>query len=358
MQKGKGKRIFSKGINDHGFSLVEVLISVVILALIATPLLKQFVTVYKVNSKSNNFQKETLLAQSLLEDIKAKTFIEIVSEYEESTAHTSNPNEIYYLEKKDIHYSGKKYDVLITMDATPYRVENPANPSGEKIGYNTFQMPIIEDINIPKNILAIESYETDLAVAALYGNHVNYIAEQRELHKDDLTFAITEAAPSDIQEKLTKQIQIEIKKTDGIVKVKVEFDFSCPAIEGCENETYTVTDKTFHTSLGDVYVFYYPTYSDNLSITKDVTITEDVDIYVVRQEPKNAITPIPETLIGALPLGVNLYSNVKYGVNSNSLVKKDVAQNRIYDVKVQIYPAGAEFQAEELLVEFHSTKEE
>lgn len=358
MQQEKGKKLLNKAINNCGFSLVEVLISIVILALIATPLLKHFVTIYKMNIKSNNLQKETLLAQNLFEDIKAKTLIEIEDEYDDATGHTNIPNEIYYLAKKNIEYTGKKYDALITLDATPYRIQNPMDPSGEKIGYNTFQMPIIADINIPKNILAIESYETELAVATLYGNHINYIAEQRELHKDEPSFSISEASPSDIREQLTKRINVEISKDVGIIKAKVEFYFSCPAIEGCGNEMYTVTDKTFHSTIGDVYVFYYPTYSDSLAITKDITISDGIDVYVVRQEPNTSITSIPEVLIGILPIGVSLYSNVEYGVNSSALVKKDVAQNRIYDITVQIFPAGTEFLMSELLVEFHSTKEE
>lgn len=358
MQQEKRYNGGRKGLNDRGFSFVEVLISILILALLATPLLKQFVTIYKVNSKSDRIQKDTFIAQNIVEDIKAKTFQEIKEEYKDPSGFSDVPNEVYYFAKKGIESNNKKYDALITMDASAYRVENPTDPSGEKIGYNTFEMPIIADINVPKNILAIESYETELAIAALYANHVNYIAEQRELHKDDPTYSITEMSSSDVREQLVKQMIVKINKVDGSIKVNVEFDFSAPTVDGCKNERYTITDKAFHAAIGNVYLFYYPSYSDQLTITKDITIIEDIDVYVVRQEPKTSITTLPETLIGALPLGVNLYSNANFGVNSNPLVKKDEAKNRIYDVTVGIFPAGTDFDMGELLVEFHSTKEE
>lgn len=358
MQQEKRYNGGRKGLNDRGFSFVEVLISILILALLATPLLKQFVTIYKVNSKSDRIQKDTFIAQNIVEDIKAKTFQEIKEEYKDPSGFSDVPNEVYYFAKKGIESNNKKYDALITMDASAYRVENPTDPSGEKIGYNTFEMPIIADINVPKNILAIESYETELAIAALYANHVNYIAEQRELHKDDPTYSITEVSSSDVREQLVKQMIVEINKLDGSIKVNVEFDFSAPTVDGCKNERYTITDKAFHAAIGNVYLFYYPSYSDQLTITKDITIIEDIDVYVVRQEPKTSTTTLPETLIGALPLGVNLYSNANFGVNSNPLVKKDEAKNRIYDVTVGIFPAGTDFDMGELLVEFHSTKEE
>ena len=358
MQQEKCYNRHRKELNNQGFSFVEVLISILILALLATPLLKQFVTIYKVNQKSDRIQTDTFLAQNILEDIKAKSFLEIKEEYADTTGYVDVPNEVYYFAKKGIENNNKRYDALITLDASAYRVENPTDPSGEKIGYNTFHMPIIADINIPKNILAIESYETELAIAALYANHMNYVAEQRELHKEDPSYSITEVSSEDIRKQLVKQMIVEITKEEGSIKVNVEFDFSAPTVDGCSNERYTIANKGFHAAVGSVYLFYYPCYSDQLSITKDITIIEDIDVYVVKQEPKTLITALPETLMGVIPLGVNLYSNANFGVGSNPLVKKDEAKNRIYDVTVRIFPAGAEFNMGELFVEFHSTKEE
>lgn len=355
--KQEGKKKYDVQSDNRGFSFVEILVSIVIFALIGTPLLTHIITTYKVNAKSGRIQQETFLTQNILEDIKGKSFLEIQEEYQDTSNHTSIDGEIYYMAKKNVTYGKKKYDILLTFDATPYRVGNPSDPYGEKIGYNTFQMPIIADINIPKNVLAIESYETGLAVATLYSNHISYVYEQRELHKEQPGITVNEYSASDIQAQLTKQMKISINKEEEDYVIKVEFDYSCPDIAGCGSESYVVTDKVT-SIIGDIYVFYYPTYRDQLLVMKDNFLTEDIDIYVVKQESDTLINSIPESLVETLPLGIHLYSNVSFGINSNPLVKKEPSKNRIYDVTVEVYPAGTNFNEEELSVRFYTTKEE
>ena len=59
--------------NNKGFSLVELIISIAILALVSGPLLNNFVTAIRVNVKARRVQSETNIVQSIAEDIKFKS---------------------------------------------------------------------------------------------------------------------------------------------------------------------------------------------------------------------------------------------------------------------------------------------
>lgn len=348
-------------LNHKGFSFIELLVSIAILAIVLVPLLSNFVTAARVNAKARKIQNETLLGQSILEDIKSKTVQDMGTEYDDYYEAIPMDGVTYYA-KKDVEYDGSDYDILLTLDSNSYKVVNPTNPEGEKIGYNTFRMPIISEINNSKNILAMESFETDLAVATLHQNHILYCEQERGKHKEDPSFSISEYSIDDIRKYLQKQINISITQSDSDIYAKVVFEYSSSSesitIPGSGTESYTVVEKQLSDIDGNIYLFYNPSYSDRISISKDILITDEIDIYVAKQELATPIISIPEQLIGTIPVGIHLYSNVDYGYGSIGYVKKDEAKNRIYDVKVQLFKAGTNFAPEELCVEFQTTKEE
>ena len=56
--------------NNAGFSLIEVILSMAILAIISIPLLSYFTESMKYNAKMADKQHATTLAQEVLEDLK------------------------------------------------------------------------------------------------------------------------------------------------------------------------------------------------------------------------------------------------------------------------------------------------
>ena len=57
--------------DNSGLSLIEVLIAMVILAIVVTPFLHSFVTTTSANTKARRMQRATVLAQSVMEGLKA-----------------------------------------------------------------------------------------------------------------------------------------------------------------------------------------------------------------------------------------------------------------------------------------------
>ena len=404
-----------KHLDNKGFSLIELLISIAILAIMLAPLLNNFVTAAKVSVKAKKIQNETFLAQNILEEVKAQSIYDIANEYnfpgdfgildnvselkwkngisiadgyeavveaQKSSIRTSTPDGLggntiqyelvvrknvpYFFAKKNIVYGDKEYDALITIDSTKYIETDPTNELGDKIGYNTVKLPMISEINTSKNILAVQSYETELAIATLYGKHIAYCAEQIAFHSEDVPpFSITQYNVDDIENSLHKNMNINITKKMNETEVKVTFVYTClPLISGCDSETYSVVNKKILSPMDSIYIFYNPSYSDSVTINKDPSVSDAIDIYLVKQDIViGSVIPVPEKIEGTIPTGINLYSNTIFSntdasVKSKELVQKDVAKNRIFDIKVQLYNAGMNFNADQLCVEFNSTKEE
>lgn len=67
MKKSKNRR----KLNNHGMSLIEVLVAIMILAIVTGPLLQSLVTGIKLNARAKEKQRLTTAAQSIMEGLKA-----------------------------------------------------------------------------------------------------------------------------------------------------------------------------------------------------------------------------------------------------------------------------------------------
>ena len=138
--------------SNAGFSLVELLIAVTILAIIVIPLLHMFVTSTRINVKSRQMLRATTVAQDIMEGLKAYTLEEVRTQFTPadgvSTGSYFYPSdgfyivnssliqsgvreitelgpdvsgeEIYYFGIENLKMQGGEYDALIKLDASTY----------------------------------------------------------------------------------------------------------------------------------------------------------------------------------------------------------------------------------------------
>lgn len=138
--------------SDAGFSLVELLIAVTILAIIVIPLLHMFVTSTRINVKSRQMLRATTVAQDIMEGLKAYNLEEVRAQfappegaspstyyYPSNGFYVLNTNliqggvreitelgpdatgeEIYYFGIENLKMQGGEYDALIKLDASTY----------------------------------------------------------------------------------------------------------------------------------------------------------------------------------------------------------------------------------------------
>lgn len=141
MTKKADRRQLNK---NAGFSLVELLIAVVILAIIVIPLMNLFVSSNRINIKSRKTLRATTAAQDIMEGLKAYDMEEIKAQFKDPASGfyvidsrlikggvaeepsfemdgTGNPAQgLYVFSMKDITMQGSEYDAKITVDGRGY----------------------------------------------------------------------------------------------------------------------------------------------------------------------------------------------------------------------------------------------
>ncbi len=139
---------------DAGFSLVELLIAVVILAIIVIPLMNLFVSSNRINIKSRKTLRATTVAQDIMEGLKAYDIDEIKEQFadpsngfyvidsrmikgkvEERSDLEAGPSGaavpgLYVFSMEQLAMQGSEYDAKIEVDGRRYM--NPLNPDPSK----------------------------------------------------------------------------------------------------------------------------------------------------------------------------------------------------------------------------------
>lgn len=171
-----------KTTNNKGFTLVEVLLSMTILALISIPLMKYFADSLRYSSITEQRQKATLLAQETIETLKSKdTLIERIKNEEESGVtkygvpfmedytiisdaslfdEATGKGELTF--KKQVTKDGLNYDVVVDLSTN--------------VDANSVARPIVYGIDDTENAMAIEQSEEMEALWYLLQLNNTYVA--------------------------------------------------------------------------------------------------------------------------------------------------------------------------------------
>ena len=136
--------------NDKGFSLIELIITIAIIALVVVPVLNSFFLAQDVNSEARLVQNATTVAQDIMEEFKAKSIEDMTALY---TANTGNDPVVSYTDAaadsehnrqfpkyefkgwKCAGADGEDFYVDITLDSEPY------TDAGDKYGVNSMTSP-------------------------------------------------------------------------------------------------------------------------------------------------------------------------------------------------------------------------
>ena len=280
---------------DAGFSLVELLIAVTILAIIVIPLLHLFVTSTRINVKSRQTLRATTVAQDIMEGLKAYTLEEVRTQFngqdengnfvlvsgkhypeegfyilnsdmiqdgvweitgledwlDTATGKPKDPdsadNEIYYFGISDLKLQGGEYDALIRLDASGY-TEAKVDAGGTGSHDNAFNGKYYADVMSVSETSG--SAETDSSYHEPAGLYQDVLKDIKTKVEDDYN-ASGAALPEDWEEKwentklediVTKrEILVEIgvaKKASGAPVTDKEGNARCQA-----KTTFTYTCK-------------------------------------------------------------------------------------------------------------------
>lgn len=312
-QKEKGQQLNK----NAGFSLLELLIAVTILAIITIPMLHMFVTSARINGKSRITLRATVLAQDIVEGLKAYHIDEIqdqfngVEDFEmlntsviagdctykedvdrEIAENGSDPDDTskaklgkYYFVLKNAKLENSRFDVLISVDATGYvegttptkhdsflntsdvaKVTSTEKNSGytqKKQWIDNMHEEILKEIQDPNN-LGIPKTAQDFNIVGLsYKRTINI-----KLY-DDGTFTDDEGNT--------------ITKTNATIYYMYEFSY------GGKSYTYSYPSAGDPNPCGNFegnnfYLFYYPLYgAESDKIVFECKQSKALNLYIAKQ---------------------------------------------------------------------------
>ena len=297
-QKGKVQQLN----RNAGFSLLELLIAVTILAIITIPMLHMFVTSAKINGKSRITLRATVLAQDIVEGLKAYHIEEIQDQFNGVEDFEMLNNSViaggctyredvdreepgkYYFILKDAKLENSKFDVLISVDATGYvegasptrltplnvkdvaKVTSTEKNSGytqKKLWIDSMHEEILEEIKDQNNLGVPESAQDFNIVGLSYKRIINI-----KLY-DDGTFIDDEGNT--------------ITKTNATIYYMYEFSY------GGKSYTYSYPSAGDPNPCGNFegdnfYLFYYPLYGAEWDkIVFECKQSKALNLYIAKQ---------------------------------------------------------------------------
>lgn len=322
--------------SNAGFSLVELLIAVVILAIIVIPLLRMFVTSTRINVKSRQMLRATTVAQDIMEGLKAYTLEEVRTQFAPPEGTSGNSyffptegfyvvntsmiqggvreiteleiddpddpdSEIYYFGIENLKMQGGEYDALIKLDASTYteaKVDGVGGSGPTADAHdNAFNGAFYAEIGSVAET-AGEGSATDSRDSSYHEHkelNKGVLADIKKQVEDDYALADKELPANwdDLQlEDILKGRDIEVVFEDAgnsECKATITFTYTCE-IDGIPYTSHgsdgsaagkaNGITRTF--SSGNFYLFYYPCYAsariDNITFAfKDSAKLFDAD---------------------------------------------------------------------------------
>lgn len=279
--------------DSKGFSLIEVIIAVIILAILAVPLMRGFVITQKLNSRAGELEEYESLSQTIFEgswnysiedialmfnDPSLSSFIVPRSQftsckplgnyYDEAGNFIGSESNIYEFAIDDFVVSSdtnKKYDVIVRYDASHYMGDESSSAARDASSYN------------------YNAFE--YSTAAIYDENVDYMFLMNEDDDEDAYEAIrvllNDSTISD--EELKKQVRREINITvedngtliggmpSSTVTANIKYYYPADADKDTPSSVMTYAGGTYtQTSNGtpyprNIFICYYPDYYSDYS---------------------------------------------------------------------------------------------
>lgn len=362
-------------LNNKGFSLVEVLVAMMIMAVVSIPIMKCFTTGAVINAKARERQRESTVAQSIMESLKAYTIDEVKGQIgaPNTTATYSSITDFHMLNNVfgSVKYlnnvdgstsfylnniqtdSNKFYDAVVNIDATKASGPNAFNGV---VSYDTFGA-------VDEYYDAVYVADSTLDAKAIGGiiqlivDHLNN--DLHAIHKTSgASFTASNIDYTNL--KLTRTADITVTGSGNQYKVDVKYTYRyslnqpykisgsgstqhwsgsniefVPTVDA-DKYSKTIYDNTLSaisgTKLENVYFFYYPLYKDAYTSSGSIKVPnteyDNINIHV------GALTETPNIYIfkqfnPSIPDAKYDEYEKKYEPN----IKVDGASDDDYDVK-------------------------
>lgn len=310
--------------DNKGFSLVELLVAMTILAIIVAPLLGVFVLSAKLNRRARGNSNATTIAEDIMEGIKANTAEELVAKFDYPTAdiskfdvisYGSGPNFLvdtanggsvtelasgggvqksatptgdgkgyeyvaptdgkYYFVIDNIYPQTEKYVAYIELDANPYR----DGDSGSSLSVNS--TPVLDAEAIQKGADATYMQNSTLDDIMITNLQIKGMEEYSTDYQLDTTNPYIN---------LYRKIVVDIEKDGENVKCTIRYEYTAknvPAMPDLKADPQTVYTTSVK-DLSSLMLFYCPLGLSRSGDVHDEIVINNKDdipfeIYLVKQ---------------------------------------------------------------------------
>ena len=282
-------------LNNKGFSLVELIIAVAILAIAVIPLMRAFSLAARTNGKAAAMQNATSIAEDVMEEIKGMSIEQLELKYSATTGAGNSPaffakdgmtsaeitardsylagkigsgadgvvikeeDGFYVFYKPNAENNNDTYHVVATIDSTfntdDNEYSNTSSTSGKVDNANVIELPVLEKINVGNNVAISTEFNKydESAIARLIDLY--YDEKPTEIEIDDATNKIVTTSLS-ISNK-SKDTLIDVYKSSDTVKITATTTYSV-TINGINKSFSKVIYSNFFRDSIDpqLYLFY------------------------------------------------------------------------------------------------------
>lgn len=254
--------------DQAGFSLIEVVLSMAILAIISIPLLSYFTDSMKYNAKMAQQQHATALAQETLEALKNEDKLVkdpgagytipfltdkgyVLDGATNTMGATGFGSADFYGDGSAI---GEDYDVVVHVKTDTTESTTP--------------IPEILASDDEKDVLATESGQKQEALVQFKAVNAKAVSQGLATKLDS----------SDIESRMQRKITVAVSKDGAYEKAVVGCSYTCGGLRGAgTSDTYTCTDLAEErlTEIRRVYILYYVGNSDD-----ELTVSVDAGMHI------------------------------------------------------------------------------
>lgn len=236
--------------NNQGFTLLEVLVSVAILAIIIVPFGLAFITTSNINAKTKESQRAKFAATNVVEDIRS---MEINTLIDKSAMQYDSDNKStgVYLFTQNQQVDGKDYYVEVTLDPS----YDSDSSSDETTDYNAKEYAQLYNMNSAYDAFVDFDRSTD-------ESKVDQIAEALLSNNQATKQAVVKNLTRIITVRITSNYDKTSKKNQTKVYAKASYNYvalgKSHVVETAEQCIYSSSDE--EVGLRGIYVFYSPLY--------------------------------------------------------------------------------------------------
>ena len=284
--------------NNKGISLVEILVTVAIIAIIATPLINSFISAMRTNSQASLIQNGTSVAQDVSELFKVFSVETLVKDYEDDgvTVVFDETTGKYTFEDIPVEGAdGEDFLVTVELDPTIYA----GGIDSEKYQVNDVNLPVFSGL-----------YGSDCIV--IYRQYAGFDEQLGDLFatvgvSDDV---ISNIDTVEVRSKITKSSNVNVACTydDSTQRYKYDIKLEMTYVyDGGTSVTVTKTmEKTYagdqihniymicpvfdaysHAVVGDDFFYNTDVININYTYTGSSAYEHDLYFYIAEQQTAN-----------------------------------------------------------------------